>query len=204
MLTSFLIKSFLISLSAVLTPGPITAVTVSKGTENPAAGVSIAIGHLLVELPLIILMMLGLGKLFEITWVKIGIGIVGGIFLLKTGLGLLKNVLHAKLGKTFFSHPPLQAGFVLTITNPYFFIWWATIGAILINEAYQFGWGILVVFMVVHGGCDFGWYHFLSSMTYKGGQFFGQRLQQALFLICGIFLVFFSGKFFYDALTIVF
>ena len=187
-----------------MAPGPITAVTVSKGTEQPQAGAFIALGHLMVELPLILLIIVGLGKLLEINWIKMVIGILGGIFLLKMGIGLLKNISNARVGQTTSSYTPLQAGIVLSIANPYFLIWWATIGAMLITGAYQFGLVGLISFIMLHWGCDFCWYFFLSSLTFKGGQFFGRRLQQILFAVCGIFLLFFSGKFIYDAIILAF
>jgi threonine/homoserine/homoserine lactone efflux protein len=204
MFISFLLKAVLISLSGVMAPGPITAVTVSKGTEQPQAGAFIALGHLMVELPLILLIIVGLGKLLEINWIKMVIGILGGIFLLKMGIGLLKNISNARVGQTTSSYTPLQAGIVLSIANPYFLIWWATIGAMLITGAYQFGLVGLISFIMLHWGCDFCWYFFLSSLTFKGGQFFGRRLQQILFAVCGIFLLFFSGKFIYDAIILAF
>ena len=204
MFISFLLKAVLISLSGVMAPGPITAVTVSKGTEQPQAGAFIALGHLMVELPLILLIIVGLGKLLEINWIKMVIGILGGLFLLKMGIGLLKNISNARVGQTTSSYTPLQAGIVLSIANPYFLIWWATIGAMLITGAYQFGLVGLISFIMLHWGCDFCWYFFLSSLTFKGGQFFGRRLQQILFAVCGIFLLFFSGKFIYDAIILAF
>lgn len=204
MLVSFLFKAAIISLSGVMAPGPITAVTVSKGTEHPYVGAMIAIGHGMVEFPLIILIIIGFGQFLEISWVKVAIGVLGGLFLLKMGIGLLKNVHNIQIGQSHQQYTALQAGMILSIANPYFLVWWATIGAMLITGAYQFGiWG-LVAFIVVHWSCDFIWYSFLSSVTFKGGQFFGQRLQQVLFAICGVFLLLFSGKFIYDAMTIVF
>jgi threonine/homoserine/homoserine lactone efflux protein len=204
MLVSFLLKAVIISLSGVMAPGPITAVTVSKGTEHPYSGAMIAIGHGIVEFPLIILIIIGFGQFLEISWVKVVIGVLGGLFLLKMGIGLLKNVRNIQIGQSHQQYTALQAGMVLSIANPYFLVWWATIGAMLITGAYQFGvWG-LVVFIIVHWSCDFIWYSFLSSVTFKGGQFFGQRLQQVLFAVCGVFLLLFSGKFIYDAVTIVF
>lgn len=204
MLISFLAKAVIISLSGVMAPGPITAVTVSKGTENPRSGAMIAIGHGIVEFPLMILILVGFGQFLEISWVKVVIGVLGGLFLLKMGIGLLQTMRNAQVGPSHQQYTALQAGMVLSIANPYFLVWWATIGAMLITGAYQFGiWG-LVAFIVVHWSCDFIWYSILSSITYKGGQFFGQRLQQVLFAVCGVFLLFFSGKFIYDAMTIVF
>ncbi len=204
MLASFLLKAVIISLSGVMAPGPITAVTVSKGTEHPHSGAMIAIGHGIVEFPLMILIIVGFGQFLEVTWVKVVIGILGGLFLFKMGIGLLQSIRGTRIGQSHHRYTPLQAGVVLSIANPYFLVWWATIGAMLITGAYQFGlWG-LVAFVVVHWSCDFFWLYFLSSLSFKGGQFFGQRLQKVLFTVCGVFLLFFSGKFIYDAMAIFF
>ena len=203
MFISFMLKAALISLSGVLSPGPITAVTVSKGTEHPLTGLYVAIGHAIVELPLMILIVVGLDKYLQINWVRVAIGVLGGLFLFKMGFGLLKNIFSTKIGYDNFNYTPIQAGVILSISNPYFLIWWTTVGAMLLSGAYQFGMVGVILFMLIHLGCDFLWYIFLSSLTFKGGQFFGQRLQQVLFAICGLFLLFFSGKFLYDAINIV-
>ena len=203
MFISFMLKAALISLSGVLSPGPITAVTVSKGTEHPLTGLYVAIGHAIVELPLMILIAVGLDKYLQINWVRLAIGVLGGLFLFKMGFGLLKNIFSTKIGYNNFNYTPIQAGVILSISNPYFLIWWTTVGAMLLSGAYQFGLIGVILFMLIHLGCDFLWYIFLSSLTFKGGQFFGQRLQQVLFAICGLFLLFFSGKFLYDAINIV-
>lgn len=203
MFISFMLKAALISLSGVLSPGPITAVTVSKGTEHPLTGLYVAVGHTIVELPLMILIAVGLDKYLQINWVRVAIGVLGGLFLFKMGFGLLKNIFSTKIGYDNFNYTPIQAGVILSISNPYFLIWWTTVGAMLLSGAYQFGLIGVILFMLIHLGCDFLWYIFLSSLTFKGGQFFGQRLQQVLFAICGLFLLFFSGKFLYDAINIV-
>ncbi len=200
---SFMLKAALISLSGVLSPGPITAVTVSKGTEHPLTGLYVAVGHTIVELPLMILIAVGLDKYLQINWVRVAIGVLGGLFLFKMGFGLLKNIFSTKIGYDNFNYTPIQAGVILSISNPYFLIWWTTVGAMLLSGAYQFGLIGVILFMLIHLSCDFLWYIFLSSLTFKGGQFFGQRLQQVLFAICGLFLLFFSGKFLYDAINIV-
>ena len=204
MFISFLLKAGIISLSGVMAPGPITAVTVSKGTEQPYAGAFIALGHGMVELVLVILILVGFGQFLEVYWVKMIIGVVGGLFLLKMGIGLLKSISKVKIGveNSAFPYTPLRSGIVLSIANPYLLIWWATIGAMLIADASQFGVVGLMAFFLVHWGCDFCWDFFLSAITFKGGKFFGQRLQQILFAVCGLFLLFFSGKFIYDAINI--
>ncbi len=204
LLSAFLIEAVLISLSGVMAPGPITAVTVSKGTKSPHAGAIIALGHGIVEIPLMILILYGFGEILKILYIKAIIGLLGGLFLLKMGLNLLQGIKQAKINSSNDPHSPLIAGIILSLANPYFLIWWATIGSILIFRSITFGLFGFVIFMILHWFCDFFWCYFLSALSFKGGQFFGKRLQQVLFAICGVFLLFFSAKFIYDAVKIIF
>jgi len=187
-----------------MAPGPITAVTLSKGTKSPHAGAIIALGHGIVEIPLMILILYGFGEILKILYIKAIIGLLGGLFLLKMGFDLLQGIKQAKIDSSNDPHSPLMAGIILSLANPYFLIWWATIGSILIFRSITFGLLGFAIFMVLHWSCDFFWCYFLSALSFKGGQFFGNRLQQVLFLICGVFLLFFSSKFIYDAAKIIF
>ena len=204
MLSAFLLEAVLISLSGVIAPGPVSAVTVSKGAKSPHAGAFIGLGHGIVEIPLMILILFGFGEILKITYIKATIGIIGGLFLLKMGIGLLQGIKQAKVDSTNGPNSPLMAGMILTLANPYFLLWMATIGSILIFKSYTFGLLGFVLFIIFHWSCDILWLYFLSALSFKGGQFFGKRLQQVLFAICGIFLLFFSAKFLYDAAKIIF
>ena len=88
--------------------------------------------------------------------------------------------------------------------NPFFLVWWATVGSILIFRAMEFGILGLLTFAAAHWLCDFLWLYFLSILSFKGGQFFGKKFQKIVFILCGIFLVFLSGKFIYDAIRMFF
>jgi len=204
LLSAFLLEAVLISLSGVIAPGPVTAVTVSKGTKSPHAGAMIALGHGIVEIPLMILILYGFGDILKITYIKAIIGLLGGLFLLKIGLGLLKGIKQTKIDSANSPSSPLRAGIILTLANPYFLVWMATIGSILIFRSYAFGLLGFTIFVIAHWSCDFLWLYFLSALSFKGGQFFGKRLQQVLFAMCGVFLLFFSAKFVYDAAKIIF
>ena len=204
LLSAFLLEAVLISLSGVIAPGPVTVVTVSKGTKSPHAGAMIALGHGIVEIPLMILILYGFGDILKITYIKAIIGLLGGLFLMKMGLGLLKGIKQTKIDSSNDPRSPLMAGIILSLANPYFLIWWATIGSILIFRSITFGLLGFIIFMILHWFCDFFWCYFLSALSFKGGQFFGKRLQQVLFAICGVFLLFFSTKFIYDAAKTIF
>ena len=71
LLSAFLLEAVLISLSGVIAPGPVTAVTVSKGTKSPHAGAMIALGHGIVEIPLMILMLYGFGDILKLSLIHI-------------------------------------------------------------------------------------------------------------------------------------
>ncbi|MHC4855916.1 MAG: LysE family transporter, partial [Planctomycetota bacterium] len=90
-LPAFLLKAIIISLSGVMAPGAVTAATIAQGTRNRWAGLLISVGHGIVEMPLICLLMLGLGLVFELDPVKIAIGLLGGGFLLWMGTDILRH-----------------------------------------------------------------------------------------------------------------
>jgi len=199
---TFLIQTVGISLSGVMAPGPITAVTIGKGSQSPHAGAKIAIGHGIVEFPLMIALYFGFGILIEQWPIKTAIGLIGGIFLLWMGIGMLKSIKVA-VGTYHEKRSATNAGIMLTLGNPYFLVWWVSVGAFLVFRAMEYGiWGF-ILFALVHWLCDFLWLYFLSAATHRGSHFFGKIFQQILFGVCGIFLVFFSIKFFYDALLIL-
>ncbi|MFC1569132.1 LysE family transporter [bacterium] len=199
---TFLLQTVGISLSGVMAPGPITAVTIGKGNTSPHAGAKIAIGHGIVEFPLMIALYFGFGKLIEFWPIKTGIGLIGGAFLFWMGIGMLKSI-KASVDSSHEKRSATTAGIMLTLGNPYFLVWWVSVGAFLVFRAMEFGiWGF-ILFAIIHWLCDFVWLYFLSAATHKGNNFFGKKFQQILFGICGVFLIFFSGKFIYDAVMIL-
>ena len=196
---AFISEVVLISLSGVMSPGPLSAVIVGKGNESPHAGAYIAIGHGLVEIPLMVALLFGTSRLLDLPYVKLVIGILGAILLFIMGVGMLRSLRHQEVKSYVFAGSPLAAGILLTIANPYFLIWWATIGITLISRSIAFGlWGF-VIMMLAHWLCDFSWSYFLSALSFKGGQFFGRKFQQVIFAACGVMLIFFAGKLLYDA-----
>jgi threonine/homoserine/homoserine lactone efflux protein len=191
---TFLIEAMLVSLSGVMAPGPITSVSVGYGSENPRAGAWVAVGHGLVEFPVMIGVFLGVGAVMDIPWVRTMIALVGGAFLLYMGIGMIRNIRQEEIAGSVSSRSPLAAGALLSLGNPYFLIWWATVGAGLILRSTEFGLLGFAAFAIGHWLCDLGWDTFLSGLSFRGGQFFGRKFQQVVFAISGGFLLFYSGK----------
>jgi len=203
-LLTFLFEAVLISLSGVLAPGPITAVTIGKGKESPHAGVFVAIGHGIVEFPLIISIFYGFGYLLKLDYVKEVIAFVGGLFLLFMGISIFRGIKQIDINSKKSTHLPIIDGILLSLGNPYFLIWWATVGATLIFRSINFGMLGFLFFMLFHWLCDFFWCYFLSILSFRGGRYFGKKFQKIVSTICGVFLLFFGGKFIYYSIKIFF
>jgi len=190
-----------ISLSGVMAPGPITAVAIASGARNRFAGVLIAIGHGIVEFPLMIIIVLGAGKFLQSGPARIGIGLIGGIFLMLMGIQMLRSLRYCDTQETFGTKQgPLTAGIVLSIGNPYFLVWWTTIGLVLATKAMALGIWAFVLFALIHWLCDLVWLTLLSWASFKGSHWFGQRVQQIVLLVCGSVLLLFGLYFLFDAL----
>jgi len=205
-LGAFLLKTIIISLSGVMAPGAVTAATIAQGTRNRWAGTLISLGHGVVEIPLIFLLMLGLGLIFKMDPVKIAIGILGGGFLLWMGADMLRQTsVNSNPAQEAFKGGSIMTGIVLSATNPYFLFWWATVGLNLAIGAKELGLTALVLFAVVHWLCDLIWLSVLSMgafMTHRSAGLFSSTIQKGILIFCGVALLFFGGKFLFDALKL--
>ena len=92
MFLTFIFEAVLISLSGVMAPGPITAVTIGKGNESPHAGALVALGHGIVEIPLMLFIFYGFGYLFQLYQTRVIIGFAGGVFLVLMAVGMFRSV----------------------------------------------------------------------------------------------------------------
>jgi threonine/homoserine/homoserine lactone efflux protein len=194
-LVGFLLEAASISLSGVLAPGPVTAVVVGKGSESPHAGALVALGHGIVEFPLIALVAWGIGTVFDAPVARTAIALVGGVLLVVMGIDMLRAARRTEVEARQSERYPLLAGILLSAGNPFFLIWWATVGATLVARSLEFGVGGVLALALTHWSCDLGWCYFLSALSFKGGQFFGKRFQQVVFVLCGVFLLFFGGRY---------
>lgn len=196
----FLFEVFVISLSGVMAPGPVTAAAVAMGARNRYAGVLIALGHVIIEFPLMLLIILGMGKLLESDKTQIVIGLAGGAFLLVMAIQMLNSLNAANVAEDKkIGNRPVLTGILLSASNPYFLLWWATIGLALASEATELGIWAFALFVVVHWLCDFVWLQALSWASFKGSSLLGGRVQRIVLLICSIALFIFGLLFIYKS-----
>lgn len=183
----------IISFSGVMTPGPVFAAAVAKGYKDQSAGIKIALGHGLVEFPLMVLIILSLGYVFQNTAVKLGIGLVGGILLVFLGILMVRSRKEIAGGdKDYIPYNSITTGALTTSANPYFFLWWATVGALLISNAQEFGAIVVVAFAIVHWTCDLAWYSFTSFAVFRTKHLWTPLVHEVVFGACGALMIIFG------------
>lgn len=197
----YLLQVVAVSLSGVMSPGPVTAATVAAGVRRRHAGTWIALGHALVEFPLMLLVVLGAETVFKAGWFRVGVGLAGGaILLLMAGSMLAGSSRPAQADEpTAKAASPLWTGVVVTGGNPYFLLWWATVGLAIATQAIELGLFAFVLFVVVHWLCDVVWLEVLSRASYKGVSLLGPRGQRVIMVSCAVAMGLFGLWFFYDA-----
>jgi len=201
----FLIQAVVISLSGVMMPGVVTAATLAAGMRNKHAGALIAVGHGIVELPLIILIVLTekVAPVFGVPGVQIGIGLAGGVFMILMGgqmaLGARRPTEVEAAGKV--ARGPILTGIVLSAGNPMFLLWWATVGLALATQAYGLGILAFVLFAAVHWLCDLFWLEALSQASFRGTRLLKGRAQQIVLSVCAAAMILLGGRFLYLAVS---
>ena len=136
-------SAFLVGFSGALMPGPLLALVIS-GTYQAGykAGPLVVLGHGILELGLVIALMFGLVKVLARPLVHQIIGIGGGIVLLYLGVDMWKMVRNSGVsspGEALGREDNLiLEGVLISLSNPYWIMWWATVGLALLISATSF------------------------------------------------------------------
>ena len=203
-LVFFLVKVVGVSLSGVMAPGPVTAAAIAMGARNRFAGALMALGHGIIEFPLMILITLGMDAILKSAATKVVIGFAGGAFLLIMAIQMLPSLRKAEGEEAkVIGVGPVVAGLVLSGGNPFFFVWWASVGLNLAITASGFGIWAFAIFAVVHWLCDLIWFSVLSWASFKGSVLLGPRGQKTIMWICSLTMFVFGLIFIYHAAAIL-
>ncbi len=197
----FAIMVIVISASGVMTPGPLFAANISYGLrEGTKSGIKMAIGHTIVEFPLIVLLGIGAFSLKTFPEFRIIISVVGAITLFVFALIQIKTTLqNNKKITTKSKQGPLITGILLSALNPFFIIWWLTIGFKLISDAmliWAFS-GIVIMFFL-HIWMDFVWLGGISFLASKSSKVISNRNYKIMMVGLSLLLVYFGITFITD------
>ena len=200
----FAIIVIIISASGVMSPGPLFAANITYGLkQGTKAGIKIAIGHSLVELPLVILLGIGILSLEIFPEFKTIISILGAITLFVFAFIQIKSTLKKnEKSETKLKQGPIITGVLLSVLNPFFIIWWLTIGLKLISDAMAI-WayvGILIVF-VLHVWMDFVWLGSTAFLISKSKKIISNTNYKIIMLALSAVLIYFGITFLTDVIN---
>jgi threonine/homoserine/homoserine lactone efflux protein len=213
--------SFVVALSGAIMPGPLFTYTIAKTVQAPRrgflVGLWVTLGHAALEALLIVGLLAGLSELLHnrvIIWI---VGGLGSLLLLYMGVGLLRDAIRGRVpelsaggaaarageasadegpaGGTGLQRLPSAVGGVLvSMSNPYWWIWWATVGSAFMVQ-YRIGWGtwpLLAAFFLGHEAGDLAWYLTISSLLHWGRRRISARLYLGILAACGVFIIAFA------------
>lgn len=135
--------SFILALSGVITPGPLLTLIITESLRRGfIAGPFIILGHALLELVLIIAIVNGLGSFLKKGPVMGAVASIGGLFLLWIGWKMVKETKEVYLtfrnepGERYKTLHPVWSGILFSLSNPYWSLWWVTVGLGVYDECY--------------------------------------------------------------------
>ena len=123
--------SFLIGLSGAVAPGPLLAITVERSFKRGfRAGPLLITGHAILEVGVVVLIMHGLSGIISRPAVDYSLSLAGGALLVFMGAAMLarKEAAGIKSGALRGRGSDIFYGALGSLANPYWSIWWVSIG----------------------------------------------------------------------------
>jgi len=189
------------------------------------AGPALAAGHGAIELALVAALALGLNRLLDEEWLTATIALVGGTFLLWLGAQIIRTAPRQELviGKQRDDEEPRSgppgrgwlrpalaeegrvtagaalglaaSGVAVSVANPFWLLWWATVGTAYIATSLEEGAAGVGVFYGAHFLTDLGWLSVIALTLATGRRIISRRAYRGVLVVCGVFLLGLGGWF---------
>jgi len=199
------LSSFAIGFSGALMPGPLLGLTIDTGIKKGfKGGIMLAIGHALLDLITMILLMLGLKELMTNRMVIAFIGVIGGIVLVHMGITMVVKARKNQVSLDLVESEELNTkwhyliikGVTVSISNPYYIIWWASVGLALVLSATPLGIMGVVLVYIGHISSDLLWFGFVAYTMHKSQKIMSPMVYKGIVLGIGVFVACFGLYFF--------
>jgi len=193
----FAVTVILVSASGVMAPGPLFAANIASGLRGGGkAGIKMAVGHTIVELPLVILLGIGVFSFGIFPEFKTLISILGAITLFVFAGIQIKTTLQMKETTFNLKHNTVLTGIILSALNPFFIIWWLSVGFKLISDA-MLMWAVAGIFIVflLHIWMDFVWLYSIAGLASKSSKIISGKNYRILMVCLSVMLIYFGISF---------
>lgn len=199
-------QAFLVGLSGAMSPGSYLTVTIARTMRRgPFSAALMLVGHALLEALLLVGFAFGLEKVLRLGPVMVALAIVGGAVLLWMGYLLLSGAArgtlaidleHAEGSAISAGHlSAVSQGALVSLSNPYWTLWWATIGVKLAADGLAIGPLGVLAFFIGHELADISWYGFVIGVVHKGSGMITPRAYSIIMGVLGAVLLYMGLRF---------
>jgi len=191
-------NALVVGYSGAVMPGALLTYVINQSLKKGIkVGALTIVGHAILETLLIVLIFLGLSAVLESRLMSIIIAFAGGALMIFFGVSGILEVAQKKLNisvdeavKADSDGKLIVAGGLVSAANPYFIIWWVTIGLALLFKAHAaFGYAGVIAFALGHFTADFSWYLLVSGAVHKSKGFLNMKAYRGLALVLSLALV---------------
>ncbi|NLO88992.1 MAG: LysE family transporter [Clostridia bacterium] len=204
------VTALAVGFSGAVVPGPLLTITIDRSLKQGfVAGPLVVLGHGLLEIATAVGMFFGLGLFLRQPSVSRFIAVCGGMVLIWMGTGMIRGIKGTAAAykegnpkdKKGFWGSPVTAGIMGSLSNPYWFLLWATVGAAFIVESFK--WGVLgfAAFFSGHILSDLLWYSAVSLAVTAGRRVFSDSVYKGITVLCGTFLIIIAIYFIWSGIS---
>lgn len=207
------VAAFLVGLSGAMSPGSYLTVTIARTMQRgPVSAALMLVGHALLEATLLVGFAFGLQHLLRLPTVTLMLSVIGGGVLLWMGYGLLSGAIRGTITADLetaeeagLSRHPLGAvaqGAIVSLSNPYWTLWWATIGVKLAADGLAIGPLGVFAFFVGHQLADISWYAFVIIAVHRGKEVLTPHVYRVIMGVLAVLLLYIGARFALQAVGI--
>lgn len=200
-LATVFFTSFMLAFSGAMMPGPLLTATISESTRRGIlTGPLLILGHSLLELLMLAALLIGLAPFIKLDAVFVTIALSGAAILAWMAGSMFRALPSLTIdwdADRNSSGPLVSTGILMSLSNPYWTIWWATIGLGYLASCRALGAPGIAAFFVGHISGDFVWYTFISVLVAKGRRLLTDTVYRGLIGFCALFLACFACLFAY-------
>ncbi len=193
------VASFVVGFTGAMMPGPVLIATILHSAKKGyMTGPLVTVGHAFVELIMAILLGLGLVLIIGSLEVRVIIRFLGGVALMWMGFeaskyskkATMEGLVESESLSKVLMYGPILLGLLMSISNPYWWVWWVTVGNTFLIEGVAVA-GLLGVatFYFSHIMSDLAWYTIVSSSIGKSRKAINDKVYRYVLVGCGIFLI---------------
>lgn len=199
-------SAFVIGLSGAMSPGSYLVATITRTlTHGRLSAALMLVGHALLEAALLVGFAFGLATFLRQDAVMTVLALAGGAILVWMGQDLLRGAFSGRVSlkpvetvATASRIGPIAQGAAVSISNPYWTLWWATVGVKLAADGIAIGPIGVAAFFIGHELADIVWYGIVIGAISKGRGLLADRPYRIVIGVCAVFLLYLGGRFLLD------